>query len=153
MAIDGHATHAYAVSFIVTNIPTSQASTEGGGGFDGVADVEAWYRRRTDIEDRIREAKLGAALRHLPSGDQKVNAVWMWAALLAGNLSAILQALTGLDRPARGGRAHGARLRHQLLCVPARVIRHARGLTLRLPPGPQLLPEVLARLRALPLPA
>ena len=34
--------------------------------------------------------------------------------------------------------------------VPARVIRHARALTLRLPPGPQLLPEVLTRLRELP---
>jgi len=71
----------------------------------------------------------------------------MWAALLAANLSVILQALTGLDT---GGRAHGARLRHELLCVPARVIHHTRGLTLRLPPGPQLLPIVLTRLRALP---
>lgn len=73
----------------------------------------------------------------------------MWAALLAGNLSVILQALTGLGH---GGRAHATRLRHQLLCVPARVITHARGLTLRLPPGHQLLPAVLARLRALPQP-
>ena len=146
LALDGQATHAYAVSFIVTNIPTGGPD----GAFDGVADVEAWFRRRTDIEDRIREAKLGAALRRLPSGDADINAVWMWAALLAGNLSVILQALAGLDH---GGRAHAARLRHQLLCVPARVIRHARGLTLRLPPGHQLLPAVLTRLRALPLPA
>ena len=70
----------------------------------------------------------------------------MWAVLIAGNLSVILQALAGLDS---GGRAHGARLRHQLLCVPARVIRHARGPTLRLPPGTQLLPKVLVPLRAL----
>jgi hypothetical protein len=142
LALEGSATHAYAVSFIVTNLPTS---TPG----DVVA-LEAWFRRRADIEERIREAKLGAALRRLPSGHPHVNAVWMWAALLAGNLSVILQAVTGLDSE---GRAHAARLRHLLLCVPARVIRHARGLTLRLPPGPQLLPEVLARLRALPLPA
>jgi hypothetical protein len=142
LALDGVADHAHAVSFIVTNIPQWTG--------EDVAVTEAWFRRRTDIEDRIREAKLGAALRHLPSGSAEVNAVWMWAALLAGNLSVLLQALTGLDDR---GRAHTARLRHQLLCVPARVIRHARGLTLRLPPGPQLLPEVLARLRALPLPA
>ena len=88
------------VSFIVTNLPTT---TPG----DVVA-VEAWFRRRADIEDRIREAKLGAALRRLPSGDADINAVWMWAALLAGNLSVILQALAGLDH---GGRAHAARLR------------------------------------------
>lgn len=84
------------------------------------------------IEDRIREAKLGAGLRHLPSGQHTVNTVWMWAALLAGNLSVLLQALTGIDE---GGRAHAARLRHQLLYVPARLIRHGRRLTLRLPPG------------------
>lgn len=71
----------------------------------------------------------------------------MWAALLAGNLSVLLQALTGLDEH---GRAHAARLRHQLLCVPARLVRHGRTLTLRLPPGQQLLPVVLARIRALP---
>jgi hypothetical protein len=38
---------------------------------------------RTDIEDRIRDAKHGAALRHLPSGTRAANTVWMWGALLA----------------------------------------------------------------------
>jgi len=42
----------------------------------------------------------------------------MWAALLAGNLSVLLQVLTGIDKH---GRAHAARLRHELLCVPARL--------------------------------
>ena len=107
---------------------------------------------RTDIEDRIREAKLGAGLLHLPSGHPEINAVWMWAALIAGNLSTLLQALTGIDTGDHG-RAHGDRLRHQLLRVPARVIRHARGLTLRLPPGHTLLPQVMATLRALPAPS
>jgi len=74
----------------------------------------------------------------------------MWAALLACNLSVLLQAITGLDT---AGRAHGERLRRELLNVPARVIRHARGLQLRLPPGPQILPEVLAGPRLLPTPA
>jgi hypothetical protein len=46
-----------------------------------------------------------------------------------------------------------ATLRHRLLCVPARLISHARALILRLPPGDQLLPIVLARLRTLPHPA
>jgi hypothetical protein len=70
----------------------------------------------------------------------------MWAALLAGNLSVLLQALTGIDTD---GRAHGVRLRHDRLCIPARLIRHGRTLTLRLPPGDQLLPTVLTRIRAL----
>ena len=142
LALEGTATHAYAVSFIVTNIPTHEDSEKG----ETVLDVEAWFRRRTDIEDRIREAKLGAALRHLPSGHTVVNKVWTWAALLAGNLSVLLQALTRIDD---NGRATGARLRHELLCVPARLIRHGRVLTLRLPPGDQLLPTVLARIREL----
>jgi hypothetical protein len=142
LALRGAATHAYAVSFIVTNIPTHEETEQG----EAIRDVEAWFRRRTDIEDRIREAKLGAALRHLPSADQVVNTVWMWAALIAGNLSALLQALTCIDEH---GRAHAARLRHQLLCVPARLIRHGRTLTLRLPPGEQLLPTVLTRIREL----
>lgn len=141
LALEGNLDHVYAVSFIVTNIPT------GGETFESIVDVEAWFRGRVDIEDRIREAKLGAALRHLPSGDPAVNSVWMWAAFTALNLSALLQALTGLDKH---GRAHGERLRRELLCVPARVIRHAGRLELRLPPGPQLLPDALARLRELP---
>jgi hypothetical protein len=70
----------------------------------------------------------------------------MWAALLAGNLSVLLQALTGLDDT---GRRTAGRLRHELLQVPARLVRHARGLTLRLPLGHQLLPAVLARIRGL----
>jgi hypothetical protein len=39
----------------------------------------------------------------------------MVAALVAGNLSVLLQALTGIDE---GGRAYAARLRHELLCIP-----------------------------------
>ncbi|MDQ3616808.1 MAG: transposase [Actinomycetota bacterium] len=70
----------------------------------------------------------------------------MWAALLAGNLSVLLQALTRLDER---GRAHAARLRHQRLCVPARLVRHGRTLTLRLPPGNHLLATVLTRIREL----
>jgi len=68
---------------------------------------------RTDIEDRIQEAKLGAGLIHLPSGYVETNTVWMWAALLAGNLSTLLQAITGIDT-GKQGRAHGDRLRQQL---------------------------------------
>ncbi len=146
LALDGHLDCVWATSFIVTNLPT------GGTGFDTATEVEAWFRMRTDIEDRIREAKLGAGLIHLPSGYVENNTVWMWAALIAGNLSTLLQALTGIDT-GEHGRAHGDRLRHQLLRVPARVVRHARGLTLRLPPGHTLLPQVMATLQALPAPS
>jgi Transposase DDE domain group 1 len=115
-------------------------------GEESARDVEAGFRRRTDIEDRISEAKLAAGLGHLPSGHPAVNSVWMWASLIAGNLSVLLQTLTGIDQH---GRAHVARPRHQLLCVPARLVRHGRTLTLRLPPGDQLLPSVRTRIREL----
>jgi len=39
------------------------------------------------------------------------------------------------------------------IAVPGRLVRHARHLILRLPPGHGLLPKVLARLRDLPVPA
>ena len=54
---------------------------------------------------------------------------------------------------ARGGKAMIATLRWRLIAVPGRLTRHARHLVLRLPPGHSLLPEVLARLRALPVAA
>jgi hypothetical protein len=51
---------------------------------------------------------------------------------------------------ARNGQAMIATLRHRLIRVPARPIRHAGALDLRLSPGYHLLEEVFARLRALP---
>ena len=51
-ALGGDLDHARAVSFIVINLPTSSAT-------DVVA-VESWFRSRTAIEERFREAKLGA---------------------------------------------------------------------------------------------
>jgi hypothetical protein len=143
LALDGLVTHVYAYSFIATNLDVSTPAN--------AVTVEAWHRMRTDIEDRIRDAKHGAALRHLPSASRAANTVWMWGALLAVNLSAWLQELAGLDSGDGRGRAHLGTLRHRLLMVPARLIRHAGQVTLRLPPDQQLLAEVLARLRRLPI--
>ena len=143
LALDGLVTHVYAYSFIATNLDVSTPAK--------AVEVEAWHRMRTDIEDRIRDAKHGAALRHLPSGTKAANTVWMWGALLAVNLSAWLQELAGLDTGDGRGRAHLGTLRHRLLMIPARLVRHAGQITLRLPPGRQLLAQVLARLRRLPI--
>jgi len=65
----------------------------------------------------------------------------------------MLQSLTGLDRdPHDPGRMRITTLRHRLFAVHARLVTHARGLTLRLPPDHTTLPAALARLRALPAP-
>ena len=119
--------------------------------------MEHWYRHRTKIENMFRDAKHGAALRHLPSGHPEVNRAWMWGALLAATLTGWLHHLTARTAPdgalaghgVREGQAMIATLRHRLIRVPARLIRHAGTLTVRLPPGHDLLAEVLARIRAL----
>ena len=123
--------------------------------------VEHWYRHRTTVENIFRDSKLGAALRHLPSGYPQVNLAWMWGALLAATMAAWLHQLTAITagqdilagHGVRGGKAMIATLRWRLIAVPGRLTRHARHLTLRLPPGHGLLHEVLARLRDLPAPA
>jgi DDE family transposase len=143
LALDGLVDHVYAYSFIATNADVSIPAK--------AAAAEAWHRMRTDIEDRIRDAKHGAALRHLPSANRAVNTVWMWGALLAVNLSAWLQELAGLDYGDGRGRAHLGTLRNRLLTIPARLIHHAGQVILRLPPGQQLLAQVLAQLRSLPV--
>jgi hypothetical protein len=140
----------YAYSFIVTNLDVSTG--------ERAAAVEHWYRHRTSIENVFRDAKLGAALRHLPSGHPEVNTAWMWAALLAASIAGWLHQLTAAAGPdtrllghgVRDGQAMIATLRHRLIRVPARLVRHAGALDLRLPPGHHLLEEVLARIRALP---
>jgi Transposase DDE domain group 1 len=143
----------YAYSFILTNLDVSTPAS-------AVA-AEHWYRHRTTVENIFRDSKLGAALRHLPSGYPQVNLAWMWGALLAANMAAWLHQLTGTTagedilagHGVRGGKAMIATLRWRLIAVPGRLVRHARQLTLRLPPSHSLLPEVLARLQDLPVPA
>lgn len=143
LALDGELDTVYAYSFIATNLPVDTPA-------QAVA-VEHWYRQRTDIEDRIRDAKHGAALRHLPSGDRQVNLAWVWGALLATTLSAWLQELAGLDDGAGRHRAHLGRLRRELITIPARLVRHTRELIIRPAPAHHgLLATALARLRALP---
>lgn len=137
LVLGGGADHAYAYSFIVTNL-------------DGdIVEIEAWLRERARVEERIKDSKCGLALRHLPSGYETVNVVWMWAAFLALNLSAWTQVLGGIDTD---GRSHAKRARRELFCVPARVLHHARRTVLRLSPTGRRGPLVSAwnALQALP---
>jgi Transposase DDE domain group 1 len=140
----------YGYSFIVTNLDVSTP--------DKAAAVEHWYRHRTQVENIFKDAKHGGALRHLPSGYPQVNTGWMWGALLAVSIAGWLHQLTATPGPGGQLAGHGVRdgqamittLRHRLIRVPARLVRHAGALILRLPPGHHLLEQVLTRLRALP---
>lgn len=139
LVLEGDASHAYAYSFIVTNLCWHPIA------------AEHWFRQRALIEERIRDAKLGAALRHLPSGYQAVNRAWMWAALMALNISVWLQSLARTDTTNRG-RAHGKRLRRELISLAARVVQHARRVVLRFALGMRKGPFLRAwnNLRAIP---
>ena len=126
-------------------------------------EVEHWYRQRTTIENLFRDSKHGGALRHLPSGYKEINTAWMHGALLAADIAAWLHQLTATSKRdgdggetvtghgIRGGKAMITILRHRLINIPARLISHAGQTILRLPPGHDLLAEILARLRALPV--
>ena len=91
----------YGYSFIVTNLDVSTP--------DKAAAVEHRYRHRTSIENVFRDAKHGAALRHLPSGYPQVNRAWMWSALLAVSMAGWLHQLTATPGPGGQLLGHGVR--------------------------------------------
>jgi hypothetical protein len=142
----------YAYSFICTSLDVSTPAK--------AAAAEHWYRHRTSAENIFRDSKHGAALRHLPSGHEQVNTAWMWASLIAAAVAAWCHQLTGVifggqlieGHGTRGGKAMIATLRRVLIAVPARLVSHGGQLIMRLAPGADLLPGVLAAIRALPAP-
>ena len=91
----------YGYSFIVTNLDVSTG--------EQAVEVEHWYRHRTSIENVFRDAKHGAALRHLPSGHPEVNRAWMWGALLGVTLTGWLHQLTATPTPDGALAGHGVR--------------------------------------------
>ena len=79
MVLDGQLDSTFAYSFVVTNIATEEMTT---------VEVEHFHRQRAQIEERFKDAKLGQALRHLPSGKLAANRLWLCCALLALNICA-----------------------------------------------------------------
>ena len=130
MLLDGQASEVYGYSFILTDIDDRPA-----------VQVEHFHRHRAQIEERLKDAKLGQALRRMPCADQNANRTWMAACLLALNLTALVCDLC----PAAGAsgkapadaplRRTAKTLRQLLFCVPARVSTSARQTILRLPAG------------------
>jgi hypothetical protein len=130
LALEGQLEQVHGYSFILTDIPHQPTAW-----------IEHFHRHRAQIEERLKEAKLGQALRHLPSGNEHANRLWLACALLALNLTAWCCDLC----PAAGAsgkapdhaplRRAAQTLRRILFCVPARVLRSARRTILRLPEG------------------
>jgi hypothetical protein len=115
-----------------------------------VAALELRHRRRARVEDRIRSAK-ATGLRNLPFDRWRRNAVWLELVLMACDLTCWAQTLL-LSGELRV--AEPKTLRYRLWHVAARVIRHARRVTVRLQrtwPWATALAAAFTRLRALPL--
>jgi len=117
------------------------------------AEIEHWHRQRARVEERIKDAKRGAALRHLPMHDQHANWAWMTACVIAHNLASLLSAVTAslnhqhlmekvatatteeeLRRPApERVQPHNLELvRRWLIGVPGRLVRGGRQVLLLL---------------------
>ncbi len=132
LCLDGKAGHCFGYSFVLTDIPHEQRTAP---------ELERFHRHRAQIEERLKEAKLGQALRHLPSGCEHANRVWLKAALLALCLTAMVCDLcpqAGASGRAPQGaplRRAAKTLRRLLFCVPARIVRSGRRTILRLPAG------------------
>jgi hypothetical protein len=125
LGLAGEADVVYGYSFILTDLEGDAAT------------LEHHHRDRAQIEERIKDTKLGVSLRRLPLSDREANRVWLHCSTLALNILALLNDLMfGPEPPGHLPRRRQAKwLRRMLLCVPARVIHHARRIVLRLPAG------------------
>jgi hypothetical protein len=142
LALAGRVEFVYGYSFILTDL-------------DGAAaEIELWHRQRGQMEERVKELKLGDGLLHFPLGSMNANRAWQTAAVIAHNLVALLSAVVGdvnhrrlreqleqspvpPPRPAASRVAvHNTKLvRRWLLAVPGRVLHSGRRVVLRLADG------------------
>jgi hypothetical protein len=112
--------------------------------------LDARHRGHARVEDDVRTTK-DTGLAHLPSHHFTVNQAWCTAVAIAVDLLAWLRLLG----PPQLARCQPATLRYRLLHVAARLVRGQRRRWLRLPatwPWAHALVEVIARVRAMPLP-
>jgi Transposase DDE domain group 1 len=90
--------------------------------------AEKHHREHAIIEQVNADLK-DSALAHLPSGSFTANAAWLTLAAIAYNLTRAAGCLASVFH----ARARTGTLRRHLITVPARIVRRARRLTLRLP--------------------
>jgi len=135
LSLDGGDYHYYA---LVTNDHERSAD-----------ELERWHRAKANVENRIKEAKLGLGLDNLPCRGFHANWAYPLCTLLAYNLLCWLKLLA---LPARERLSYAKRLRFRFIAVAATVGRSGRRLLLRLSAGYPLLNdfvEALQRVRGL----
>lgn len=116
-------------------------------------ELDRFHRAHAEVELAIRDLKYGLGLNHLPTKSFAGNHAWLVLQTIAHNIGRWTARLGDL---AATPRQTIKTLRRRVLAVPARLIRHARRLLLRLPqhwPWAEQLTRALTRLRALPGPA
>jgi hypothetical protein len=112
-------------------------------------ELECWQREKANVENRIKEVKLGLGLDNLPCRGFHANWAYLLITLLAYNLLCWLKLLA---LPARESTSYAKRLRFRFIAVAATVGRSGRRLVLRLSAGSALLAafvEALERIRGL----
>lgn len=90
--------------------------------------LERFHRQHAQVENRIKQLK-DCGLNRLPLTDYTANRVWFEQLLVASLLLAGLRVLIDDDELSV---AEPRRLRYTLLHVAAKIVRHARQITLRL---------------------
>ena len=101
---------------------------------DDQAVLQWYYERCGRSEHAHGEWKEALGAGQLPSSDDfQANAAWWQIALLAWNLEVLTQ--RDFLRQRHGPLMRLKRLRFKLICVPGRVVTHARQMTIRVPEG------------------
>jgi hypothetical protein len=99
-------------------------------------ELECWHRAKANVENRIKEAKLGLGLDNLPCHGFHANWAYLLCTLLAYNLLCWLKLLA---LPAGERTSYAKRLRFRFINVAATLGRSGRRLVLRLAAGYPLL--------------
>lgn len=156
LALQGRVDLVYSYSYILTDM------------IGDAAEIEHFHRRRAQIEERVKDLKLGDGLFHLPLATLQANRVWQTAAVVAHNLISLLSMVVAdvnhrrlAERledspeppsrpPAERVGPHNTKLvRRWLLAVPGRVLHSGRLVLLRLPAGMSWAATFLASYRRL----
>jgi hypothetical protein len=116
---------------------------------EDIAALELRHRGRARVEDSIRAGK-DTGMRNLPHHAFEHNQTWLELSLIAQDLLTWMKLLCLTGELAT---AEPKRLRHRLLHVAGRIVRHGRRTRLRLQtdwPWAKALTAAFARLRAIP---
>jgi Transposase DDE domain group 1 len=114
-----------------------------------IAALELRHRGRARVEDTIRQGK-DTGMRNLPHHAFAHNQAWLELSLIAQDLLVWMKLICLTGELAK---AEPKRLRHRLLHVAGRVVRHGRRTRLRLQadwPWAKALADAFARLRTIP---